>query len=61
MKFKPVSRGLLIHDLNQLYKLHVLEKKEILKKCSLSTAWWQQAFEWNQTALFAGNLFSKKN
>lgn len=57
-KFKRMPRSVFICDLDQLSKLHVLEKQEILK-CSFGVAWWQRASELNQTALFAGNLFKK--
>jgi len=55
-----VTHSVFIHDLDQWSKLNVSEKQEILKKCSFSTAWWQQASELIETALFAGGLFKKK-
>lgn len=59
-KFKPMRHSVLIHDLQQLSKLYALERQLFLKKCSSSTAWWQQSSELNQSALFAGDLFKKK-
>lgn len=58
-KFKHMPRSVFICDLDQLSKLHVLEKQEILK-CSFGAAWWQWASELNQIAVFAGNWFKKK-